>query len=336
MAKSWPLQDLEQVAACPYCGGTDRTLAYRDVQDWSFGSAPGRWTYWNCGQCHALYLNPRPSAGSIGKAYERYFTHGPSRRAHLLNLIKQRLRNEHWSHSLGTDITPRLGAPRWMGPVFRLLQPWIAEPFGLRQLVALPKGLLIDAGCGNGDTLKLAHQLGWQALGIELDASAVKAARAEGLEVIEGSYEALAAYAGQADCVICSHVLEHVHEPLKLLRLALDALRPDGVLLLSAPNASSYLRDHYGENWRGLEAPRHLAIPDAAWLIGWLRSAGFDCAQTPSCDVVTPGESERIRRRGPQTLRADARAGKRAVERADKPSPARQDIVQLICTRQKA
>ena len=334
--ESWPLQDLEPVSACPYCGGIDQTMVYQNVQDWTFGSAPGRWRYWNCRHCAALFLDPRPTAGSIGRAYGGYYTHGPARPASLLNTLKQRLRNEYWSYRFGRSVSPRLGMPRWAGPVFGLLKPWITEPFGLRQLAELPKGLLIDVGCGNGDTLKLASQLGWQSLGIELDPSAVQAAQAQGLNVIQGGYEALSAHQERADCLICSHVLEHVHQPLRLLRLLLAALKPDGVLLLSAPNASSYLRDQYGENWRGLEAPRHLAIPDAAWLMDWLRSEGFQCSQFPSSDVVAMTESERIKRRSRDTLPSDVAVGKRAMRRKARVNLGKQDIVQVVCTRAKA
>ncbi len=324
---------LEAVSACPYCGSTDRTLAYEGVQDWSFGCAPGKWNYWDCGQCRALYLNPRPTSSSIGSAYDRYYTHGPAREARLLNAIKQRVRNEHWSHSFGTDIRPRLGVPQWGGGIFKALKPWIAEPFGLRQLAELPKGFLIDVGCGNGSMLKLAEQLGWRPLGIELDSSAVKAAHAQGLNVIQGGYEELASHAGQADCVICSHVLEHVHDPLRLLRLLLETLRPDGVLLLSVPNASSHLRVHYGPDWRGLEAPRHLAIPDVAWLTGWIRAAGFYSSQRPSCDVTTAIESERIKRRGLSTVSDHVKAAKRVLGMKVKPALGKQDIVQIVCNK---
>lgn len=331
--ESWPLQDLEEVSACPYCGGMDQILVYQNIQDWSFGSAPGHWSYWGCRHCDALFLNPRPSAASIGKAYGSYYTHGAPQVQSFPGSLKQRLRNEYWYHLFGASAGPRLGMPRWTGPMFGLLTPWIAEPFGLRQLAALPKGFLIDVGCGNGDTVKLAGQLGWQALGIELDAAAVQAAQAQGLNVVEGGYEDLSLHEGQADCVICSHVLEHVHHPLRLLRLLLATLRPDGALLLSAPNASSYLRDKYGENWRGLEAPRHLAIPDAAWLIDWLESQGFHCSQWPSFDGVMMTESERITRRAPATAPCDIKAAKKAARMSAKPVPGKQDMVQIVCTR---
>lgn len=337
LGNAWPLQALETVCACPYCGGGSKTLAHQDVQDWSFGCAAGRWNYWSCDHCRALYLDPRPTADSIGDAYGRYYTHAPAQGTGWTGRLKQRLKNEYWSHRFHASFAPRLALPGWTAPFFKMLKPWVTEPFGLRQMAQLPKGLLIDVGCGNGNTLMLARQLGWQTLGIELDPSAVAFAQSQGLNVVQGSYEALAAYPVQADCIVCSHVLEHVHQPLALLKLLLAALKPAGVLLLSAPNASSYLRDFYGENWRGLEAPRHLALPDAQWLVHWLQAQGFDCQQIASMDTVMMTESERIRRRSLTPLPADAKAAKTAFRTALRtPGLARQDIVQIVCTRASA
>ncbi len=333
---AWPEEDLEAVSECPCCGCSERSLAYSEVQDWAFHTAPGRWQYWSCGGCRALYLSQRPTPASIGNAYARYYTHGGVQPGGHLQHFKQRLRNEYWSYRLKTSLAPRLGLPRWAAWVTAAMEPWIAEPFGLRQWVQLPKGLLIDVGCGNGDKLKLASQLGWQAQGIELDASAVQAAQAQGLRVEQGGYELLAHYKGQVDCVVCSHVLEHVHQPLHMLELLLASLKPQGVLLLSVPNAASFLRNHYGENWRGLEAPRHLAIPDGAWLMAHLRAQGFECEQVPSYPLETAMESERMRRRGVSLLASDLQAAKALLHRLPKPSMAEQDVTQLVCTRSLA
>jgi|GEM_PF-507441 len=329
--KNWPLHGLESVFACPYCGAAGKSLAYRDVRDWSFGCAAGGWSYWACDGCRALYLDPRPTPDAMSNAYGTYYTHADTAKTHLLAAFKQRLKNEFLSARFARPIGPGFWLPGWTASFVKLLARWVAEPFGMRQLAGLASGFLIDVGCGNGDALKLARQWGWRTLGIELDPTAVAAARAQGLDVMEGSYEELARYEGKADCIICSHVIEHVHHPLRLLKLLLASLAPSGVLLLSAPNASSHLRDHYGENWRGLEAPRHLAIPDAGWLISWLREQGLACTQVPSHNKVMIIESERIRRRGSTTIRADLKTARKVALMNQNASLQTQDIVQVVC-----
>ena len=329
----WPVEELESVGNCPYCESPDRNIAYKEVKDWAFGSAPGSWTYWSCNRCRALYLHPRPTVSSISNAYLQYYTHGGDRADGSVDALKKRMRNEYWSHALKTSIRPRLSVPSWGAWAINWLKPWIAEPFGLRQWAQRPRGLLIDVGCGNGDKLRLATQLGWQARGIELDGSAVKAALAQGLQVTQGSYELLGNYRGLADCVVCSHVLEHVHQPLQMLQLLLDSLKQQGLLLLSVPNANSFLRHHYGASWRGLEAPRHLAIPDVEWLTEYLQRQGFDCEQVPSHPLETAMESERMQRRADSLLSADVQAAKAVLRKLVSPSLARQDITQLVCVR---
>lgn len=333
---AWPAQDLEEVPHCPCCGSSERSLAYSLVKDWAFGSAPGLWSYWSCRGCQGLYLSPRPTPASIGNAYSHYYTHDGDGKSGPLSAIKKRVRNEVWSNSLQTSLHPRLGLPKMLAWTTHWLRHWIAEPFGLRQWAQLPKGLLIDVGCGNGDKLRLAEQLGWRARGIELDAAAVKAAVVQGLQVEQGGFELLANYVGQVDCLVCSHVLEHVYKPLQMIELLLAALKPKGVLLLSVPNASSFLRDHYGENWRGLEAPRHLAIPDGTWLRAYLESQGFDCTQVSSFPLETAMESERMRRRGADLIAADVHAAKALLRGMPQPPMAEQDVTQLVCVRAAA
>ena len=328
----WPSGGLEAVASCPYCGGTQRTLAHEGVEDWAFACAPGQWNYWSCAQCRSLYLHPRPTAETIGKAYARYYTHaGAAGGKTPMAVLKRRLRNEYWSHTFETSIQPRLGLPLGLGWSLSWFKAFIAEPFGLRQWVQSPKGMLIDVGCGNGEKLKLAVQLGWQTLGIEMDASAVLAAQSQGLNVVQGGYECLERYAGQADCVVCSHVLEHVHQPVQLLGLLLAALKPRGLLLLSAPNAASHLRQHYGQNWRGLEAPRHLAIPDATWLKEWLRGQGFESTQVPSYALEMAVESERMARRASSVSRQDIAAARAWLRETAAVPTAQDDVLQLVC-----
>lgn len=292
----WPEAELESVDACPYCKITACTLAYKDVQDWSFYGAPGKWNYWNCSNCEALYLNPRPLETSIGKAYTTYYTHSAGGTSVLQN-IKTRLKNECFYHWVQADISPRLNVPSPFAFIFAPFKKFINTPFELERLVNMPIGKLLDVGCGSGKSLLLAKQLGWDVTGLEIDPNAVKAAREQGLTVVEGDFRQLKQLTNQFDCIICSHVLEHVHFPLELLQLLTEALRPQGVALLSLPNASSHVRAEFGPNWRGLEAPRHLGIPTLVKLIELLTSLGYEDIKQTNVNNLTVVESIRIQNR---------------------------------------
>lgn len=292
----WPDQALEQVSCCPCCGGADSELAYELVQDWTFEAAPGRWAYWHCLKCSALYLNPRPNIVSIGQAYARYYTHDEGV-VSLKQWFKRRLVNACFSSWYKVNLYPRFLLPDFMSLALRPLRRRLVVPFGLEALVDLPKGRLMDVGCGSGGFLQLASQLGWACSGLELDPAAARAARKFGLHIEEGSYDLLTAYPEGFDCIVCSHVLEHVHSPLDMLDKLYQALKPGGVLLLSTPNAQSQAGIFFGAHWRGLEAPRHLVIPAAPFLRDYLNAMGFKVSQRIVDGFPTIAESLSIQRR---------------------------------------
>ena len=141
---------------------------------------------------------------------------------------------------------------------------------------------------------RIAKDLGWDITGLEIDPNAVKAAKEQGLNVIEGSFNHLAQVTESFDCVICSHVLEHVYEPSTLIDLLTKKVKPQGVLLLSLPNSKSHVRSLYGANWRGVEAPRHLGIPALSKVVELLRAKGFSNAQQRQAAHSAPYHAERL------------------------------------------
>ena len=328
--KDWPEKDLEHIDACPYCGSQERTLAYGDVQDWAFYCAPGKWNYWDCTNCRSLYLNPRPTRATIGAAYAKYFTHTTSESTNLLHLIKDRMKNEWWSYSLSANLEPRLHLPKLFSGAITLIGKRIGVPFGWMSLANLPKGRFMDVGCGDGQTVNVARQLGWDAMGIEIDPAAVRTAQRSGLNIVEGTYEQLTQYEQQFDCIICSHVLEHVHDPRDLLAKLKIAIKPGGVLLLSLPNALSALRQHFGANWRGLEAPRHISIPAEPQLIQMLTELGFKVESMADNGRETAASSYRIQRRGLVLSRHD-NAMARRLDIRPLEIPVGNDFIKLIC-----
>lgn len=273
----WDLSELEQVSACPYCDSNNSKCKFSNVEDWYFNSTSGKWNYWKCLACEALYLNPRPKIDHISKAYKSYYTHGKnsSSKIKLKNIIK----NEFLSQKFDVDLLPRLFNMKIPSLFVNLAGHYITIPFGFRELVTLKPGKLLDIGCGNGGMLHYAKQLGWSATGVEFDPKAVLAARSQGLDIIEGDYKILESSTETYDCIICSHVLEHVHSPLNLLAILTKSLSTNGTLLLSCPNANSKVLDVFGDSWRGIEAPRHIAIPSLTWVEKYFKSKNMHAAR---------------------------------------------------------
>lgn len=326
----WPARELEAVDTCPYCHGRDRTVAFGDVQDWSFHCAPGVWTYWDCSGCRSLYLSPRPTVASIGTAYARYYTHVDGQTSSLLQRLKTRTRNEWFSQALQADIQPRFYLPALLSRVVGRIGRRIVLPFGAVELASQPRGRFLDVGCGSGQMVRLAGQLGWDAMGLEMDPLAVKTARLSGLNIQQGTSDQLVNHEGQLDAILCSHVLEHVHDPLAMLSQLKRALRPGGLLLMTLPNALSALRHHFGADWRGLEAPRHLAIPSEPELVKLLDALGFSVMSHADNRLETAAESFRIRRRGLTLDTTDIRlAGQLDVNPLA--TPYGNDFIKLVC-----
>ena len=100
-------------------------------------------------------------------------------------------------------------------PVVRRL---IDRFFGrLEAMVApLAPGSLLDAGCGEGETLaRLSHLLPDRVSAVDIDPDAVAAthARHPGIDVAEGTVYDLRFRDASFDTVLCLEVLEHLRDP---------------------------------------------------------------------------------------------------------------------------
>lgn len=65
---------------------------------------------------------------------------------------------------------------------------------------------------------------------------------------------------GEFDVVILSHVIEHLHDPVALLKMCHLLLEKNGLLVLLTPNVASYGHRKFGAGWCGLESPRHIHL----------------------------------------------------------------------------
>jgi 2-polyprenyl-3-methyl-5-hydroxy-6-metoxy-1,4-benzoquinol methylase len=118
--------------------------------------------------------------------------------------------------------------------------------------------------------------LGWQVAGLDSSPDAVRNVREQlGLEAYLGSLPHPALAPCSFEVVTMWHALEHVHQPLRILREAYRLLVPGGCLVVAVPNFDSHTRAWFGEHWFGLDLPRHLTHFTAETLGSMLLAAGF-------------------------------------------------------------
>jgi SAM-dependent methyltransferase len=104
----------------------------------------------------------------------------------------------------------------------------------------------LEIGCGHGHFVHQASKRGIQIEGIDSNDRAVLEAQQRGLNVHRRSVKDLLAQKKYQYDYLCSfQVLEHLPNPLEFLKNCTELLKPGGKLLLSVPNANSFLKYQY-------------------------------------------------------------------------------------------
>lgn len=264
---------------CFLCHSQGRLL-YQGLKDRLFG-APGEWSLKICSNpgCDLIWLDPAPLEDDIGIAYNDYFTHQDMKDVSkkLLWAAYQKAAEGYLAGKYGYYAETVTGFKKFMGLLI-YLHPGLREnlDFKVMYLPLQPEGKLLDVGCGGGHTIKFMQDLGWRVEGVDFDPEAVENARAKGLQVRCGSLDAQNYPDNYFDVVTLSHLIEHVYEPLELLRECYRILKPGGRLVMVTPNSKSLGHKLFLSNWLGLDPPRHLHIfsVDSSRLLA--EKAGFE------------------------------------------------------------
>jgi len=144
---------------------------------------------------------------------------------------------------------------------------------------------LLDFGCGGGFLLEHAARLGWDTVGFDVGARALRTCRQQGLKVTDD----LADFQnGSFGAIIMNHVFEHVGDPVGLLFRLRQLLRHDGRLLIRVPNVVSLrarlsprlLSRKFGFDERYRAFPIHLSYFNKATLCRLLDKADYEIAAT--------------------------------------------------------
>ena len=189
-----------------------------------------------CISCGAVYTSPQPS--SLDRYYPRqYRAYGPLV-TRILSAFYS-LRVSHWAR---------------------------IKPEGAS---------VLEVGCGPGLMLAAFRRRGWRVFGIERNEATAETARQTlGSDTIATSLEGLPADV-RFDLIVLFQVLEHIGEPVALLRECARRLAPGGRIIANVPNFSSWQSRFAGSKWMHLDVPRHLVHYTPESLRHTLKCAGL-------------------------------------------------------------
>ena len=144
-------------------------------------------------------------------------------------------------------------AHRWWDPSSEFKPLHAINPLRLgwiQEHVSIAGKKVLDVGCGGGILAESMAVAGAQAKGIDLSEKALKVADLHSLETgVKVEYEYISAEnlaqkeAGQYDVVTCMEMLEHVPDPLSIIKSCAAFVKPGGKVFFSTLNRNpkSYL-----------------------------------------------------------------------------------------------
>jgi len=218
------------------------------------------WSYFRCSSCPLVFLYPQPSVPELAAAYQNYL---PERQDQI----------QAW---------------------FRSLEEVIQKSADLIEERVKP-GKILDVGSGYGFFLQYMAQKGWQADGIEISQPGRNYCQTHfpGLRIRSNPLPDPSIPDRSYDVVTLFYVIEHLADPLLVLREAFRLLKPGGLLLLRWPHTTPIIR-LLGPFSRLLDlyhTPFHLFDFSKPFIEKQLATIGFIDVKTIICGKTKPTSS---------------------------------------------
>ncbi len=134
---------------------------------------------------------------------------------------------------------------------------------------------LLDIGCGPGFFLKLAQDY-FKVTGIEISRQSVDYAKNTlGLNVFQGEFRPGIFESGSFDVITMFDTIEHLIDPVSIVKETYRLLRSSGMLILTTGDISSLCARFCGKKWHLMTLPDHLYFFSKEGLIDLLQKEGF-------------------------------------------------------------
>lgn len=236
---------------CPLCASTE------------FCATPYRqdpFAVKQCADCSFYYLSPRLTAEAATNFYQSddYFSGGDGQSGY-------------------EDYSVQEGSLR---ATFRKLLETIDNQ-------GATGGGLLEVGCGPGYLLDEAQEYFESREGVELSPEAAESARIRTNVTIHHSNDEIDP-ASQFDCIIATHVIEHIYNPVEFVQGLAKHLKPEGSIVLAAPHMGSVFRHVMGKYWPSWKYPEHVSFFDANTLQDLFDRAGLEVVERVPYPHVFP------------------------------------------------
>lgn len=149
------------------------------------------------------------------------------------------------------------------------------------------KKRILDIGSGLGLFLKVGKERGWETLGIEPSVESYDYAKRHGVG-LENAFFNEENYSsfGTFDVVHMHEVIEHIRDPMAMIRMAREILNPGGILCIVSPNEFNPLQNAYVASsglakwW--ISPPEHINYFDFDSITNALGTNGLDVVELTS------------------------------------------------------
>jgi len=214
---------------CCLCHSSDAELIGAG-EDFEYRTSPDRFEVLRCKACELVYLKQRPALSELDRIYPATY--------HAYQFSEEEF---GFVHKVRRQLEAR-----------RLLSLCQGLP---------PNARILDVGCGDGFHLALLRDFGqpaWTIEGIDASQRAVAAAARNGLKVHLGTVEQAPMPAASYDLAILIATIEHVADPVGVLKAVRALLKPGGRAVLVTDSTDTLdFRLTRKRVWGGYHFPRH-------------------------------------------------------------------------------
>ena len=238
----------EKLSQCPICQSDNFSDNLVVGKGYQYGINENT-SYSQCANCNVLFQNPRIPQKNISHYYQNnYYTHKKNLGKSNENILREKIKSLKW---------------KWIS-IFNYRFP-------------KTKGAFLDYGAGSGSFLNILHGQGWNDLwGYDPDDQPFVCEKESVQRIYEEDIFPLKnELKNKFKYILTHHSVEHISDPLPIMKLWYQALEKNGELILATPNVNSLSFKIFKGFWYFLTPPHHYIIYSPKALKISLEKVGF-------------------------------------------------------------